>query len=602
MVSGVSTALSEAFTYDQHNRLLTSIVSNGSGTQPTVTYQYDSVGNITHKTDGGTTTDYGYGFSGAHPHAVATLAVASTTTASYNYDASGNMNCRDIIGSTCTGSPTGNVVWNSDNLPTNITQDANNYSNFFYGPDKHRYKQVAATNSTSETTLYLGEMEVVIGATTEYRHTLTAYGRPVYLEKLTTSTGGNPVETRGFALTDHLGSVDVIVDDGGGVQAQESFDVFGKRRNWGSWIGAPSSTEVQQDRTVTHHGFTHHEEEDNLGLVHMNGRVYDPTLGRFLSVDPVFGHPENSQSLNPYSYVLNNPLSMTDPTGYDGCMAGDLCFSSGEHNRDSKGNLITKDAQQISDMKNGTTKTIGSFLVSKDADGNVAVTTSNGSQSSANSNDAQNKPSDSAGIGSPQQVSKTPSTNADQVEVIGTDSSKPKDDIHTQDVSFTLSPSDKNASGGYQYVTEAVLAQFRANQSEYEQTEKNGDELMGVVYKPGSNYFFSTMHEVPAQFDAHISLVGIRSQDIAGYTHTHPDNTIFNGLDYVTPANTRLPSFMRNSAGNAYQWSAGGALRYQNYVKQMQQSGSAMSQQTDIADPGHWGITSICPGGTPCLN
>lgn len=51
----------------------------------------------------------------------------------------------------------------------------------------------------------------------------------------------------------------------------------------------------------------------------MNGRVYDPTLGRFLSVDPVFQFPTNAQSLNPYSYVLNNPLSLTDPSGYSTC-------------------------------------------------------------------------------------------------------------------------------------------------------------------------------------------------------------------------------------------------------------------------------------------
>jgi len=53
----------------------------------------------------------------------------------------------------------------------------------------------------------------------------------------------------------------------------------------------------------------------------MNGRVYDPNLGRFLSVDPVFQFPTNTQSLNPYSYVLNNPLSLTDPTGYTSCDA-----------------------------------------------------------------------------------------------------------------------------------------------------------------------------------------------------------------------------------------------------------------------------------------
>ncbi len=50
----------------------------------------------------------------------------------------------------------------------------------------------------------------------------------------------------------------------------------------------------------------------------MNGRVYDYNLGRFMSVDPVIQEPGNSQSLNPYSYIMNNPLAGTDPTGYEG--------------------------------------------------------------------------------------------------------------------------------------------------------------------------------------------------------------------------------------------------------------------------------------------
>ena len=48
----------------------------------------------------------------------------------------------------------------------------------------------------------------------------------------------------------------------------------------------------------------------------MNGRIYDPTLGRFLQADPFIQAPKNGQSLNRYSYVINNPLSLTDPSGY----------------------------------------------------------------------------------------------------------------------------------------------------------------------------------------------------------------------------------------------------------------------------------------------
>ena len=68
--------------------------------------------------------------------------------------------------------------------------------------------------------------------------------------------------------------------------------------------------------SVTTRGFTGHEQLDSVGLAHMNGRVYDPLLGRFLSADPHIQSPANPQSLNRYTYVNNNPLSYTDPSGY----------------------------------------------------------------------------------------------------------------------------------------------------------------------------------------------------------------------------------------------------------------------------------------------
>jgi hypothetical protein len=63
----------------------------------------------------------------------------------------------------------------------------------------------------------------------------------------------------------------------------------------------------------------------------MNGRVYDYSLGRFLSVDPVIQEPGNSQSLNPYTYIMNNPLSGTDPSGYASCKTTDSasCLKDG---------------------------------------------------------------------------------------------------------------------------------------------------------------------------------------------------------------------------------------------------------------------------------
>lgn len=81
------------------------------------------------------------------------------------------------------------------------------------------------------------------------------------------------------------------------------------------------------------HGFTGHTHADDVALIHMGGRVYDPNLGRFLSADPIVQNLTDSQSINPYSYVLNNPFSGVDPTGYATCSVQDYasCLENGSN-------------------------------------------------------------------------------------------------------------------------------------------------------------------------------------------------------------------------------------------------------------------------------
>lgn len=59
-----------------------------------------------------------------------------------------------------------------------------------------------------------------------------------------------------------------------------------------------------------------HEHLDEVGIINMNGRIYDPVLGRFLQPDKIIQEPGNLQNHNRYSYVMNNPLKFTDPSGY----------------------------------------------------------------------------------------------------------------------------------------------------------------------------------------------------------------------------------------------------------------------------------------------
>ncbi|WP_422139001.1 RHS repeat domain-containing protein [Endozoicomonas sp. ALC020] len=116
---------------------------------------------------------------------------------------------------------------------------------------------------------------------------------------------------------DHLGSIHTIMDGNAMTLLQrQSFDPFGQRRNATNWQDLLDSQLSSFNTSYTTRGFTGHEQLDEVGLIHMNGRVYDPKLGRFLQADPFIQAAGNTQSFNRYSYVLNNPLNAVDPSGY----------------------------------------------------------------------------------------------------------------------------------------------------------------------------------------------------------------------------------------------------------------------------------------------
>ncbi|WP_417683388.1 RHS repeat domain-containing protein [Pseudidiomarina aquimaris] len=120
-----------------------------------------------------------------------------------------------------------------------------------------------------------------------------------------------------YTLRDRLGSVVTLTDHNNNILEHRSYDPFGKPR-YGTMLPSSAATlfDVAGDTPFTLRGFNDHEHIDEAQLIHMNGRVYDYNLGRFLSIDPLIQAPGNSQSLNPYSYIMNNPLAGTDPSGY----------------------------------------------------------------------------------------------------------------------------------------------------------------------------------------------------------------------------------------------------------------------------------------------
>jgi RHS repeat-associated protein len=109
---------------------------------------------------------------------------------------------------------------------------------------------------------------------------------------------------------DNLGSIAVITDASGAVVERDAYDAWGKKRYWNN--GADDTAGILPGQSQT----TGQEMLASVGLVHLNGRVYDPFIGRMTSADPVVGDPLNGQTWNRYSYVWNNPLAYTDPTGF----------------------------------------------------------------------------------------------------------------------------------------------------------------------------------------------------------------------------------------------------------------------------------------------
>ena len=320
----------EDFLYDGLNRLTDSTLIDSASLQVlnTTTLDYDAVGNITAKSDVGNYTYTGAG----GPHAVSGVSGGPAGTLAYTYDANGNM----------TAGAGRTLAWSSFNKPTYI--DGGAILTFTYGPGRARILQVATTGSGTKTIKYVGalyEKQVTGGNPAEHVHYIRAAGTvAIYTEV----EDANPAtdKTR-YLHRDHLGSIVALTDEAGQVAERLSFDPHGQRRLT-DWLPAPFPLSGQE----TPRGFTGHEHLDGVGLIHMNGRVYDPLLGRFLSADPIVQFPKSTQGLNRYTYTNNNPLSFTDPSGF---------FSLG-----FIGDIFDSVGDAIGDIVGGVADAVGSAL------------------------------------------------------------------------------------------------------------------------------------------------------------------------------------------------------------------------------------------------
>jgi RHS repeat-associated protein len=323
LCSGNSAAIAtatETYAYDDLQRLTgASRVWTGmtwqSPTTPADSYSYDDLGNITSKSD--YADQYIYNVTRADtsklPHAVGAVSLGGVNKANFTYDANGNLTSGDGR----------QIVFDDFDRPVKITMGSVT-TIFRYAPDGSRYLQQTTTSSggsaVTKTIHYLGKYYERVdwsdGKTME-EHTYIGSSIAVY-------QSGSKRDVRYMHL-DRLGSVEAVTNTlGAEVTADaHSFDAFGKPRAR-DWQAQDKLHPNGDFGATTEHGFTGQEHLDDTYLIHMNGRVYDYRLGRFLSVDPVISQPMNSQAFNPYSYVGNNPFSGVDPTGYEWGMFQDL--------------------------------------------------------------------------------------------------------------------------------------------------------------------------------------------------------------------------------------------------------------------------------------
>ncbi|MGX9889028.1 polymorphic toxin-type HINT domain-containing protein [Streptomyces sp. NPDC002276] len=302
----------QCYRYDGHDRLSEAwTATDGCSADPSTavlggpapywqSYHYDDLGNrdkqTNHATTSGssdTTTSYVYPPAGAdQPHTLTsstTVTGSTTTTDSYKYDASGNTHTRTLNGTTQM------LDWDAEGHLAKVTNADGTSASYLYDADGNRL----LSRDASGTTLYLGDTEVHLA-----KGTSTTTGTRYY------SWGGQTIAVRSstgslqWQVTDAHDTAETAVDATTQTATRRRLDPFGNARGT-----QPTSTTWLGDK-----GFVNGVQDTTSGLTHLGAREYDPTIGRFVSDDPVL-ELADAQQIDGYTYAANNPITGSDPTG-----------------------------------------------------------------------------------------------------------------------------------------------------------------------------------------------------------------------------------------------------------------------------------------------
>jgi RHS repeat-associated protein len=247
-----------------------------------------------------------FSYDTAHKHAVSSL----STNESYAYDANGNMICREE------NDITYKQEYDLENRlisvaeVENCSDTAQASTRFVYDGDGNLVMKV---NPDDSATIYIGDIyEVDKSSAGEELGTRTYY------------PAGGAMRVDGtlyYILKDHLGSASVVTKANGTpvTGAEARYYPFGEARF--------DTSAMLTDKLYTG------QRDTGLGIYYYRARFYSPYINHFISADTIIPNISNPQSLNRYSYVLDNPLKYSDPTGHKECegTAGQgTCFTGKE--------------------------------------------------------------------------------------------------------------------------------------------------------------------------------------------------------------------------------------------------------------------------------
>ncbi|MEN9907652.1 MAG: hypothetical protein RLZZ540_793 [Bacteroidota bacterium] len=279
---------SESFTYDSLDRLTS--FKNTAGV--TETQSYDDRGRITQNAVG----TYNYTNSNK---AYQNTSVTVTPDALTHFQANQEQN----------------ITYNAFKSPYQIEEvgkdkisftynDGNDRSTIFYGSlDNNKLLRPLRKYYSAD-----GSMEIKHNIQTGATEFVTYIGGDGYTAPIVLKSDGT-TQNYLYLQRDYQGSIVAISDATGQVLEKRLFDA------WGNVLVQDGAGNVLTGLTILDRGYTGHEHLQSVGLIHMNGRLYDAKLHRFLQPDNYVQDPNNTQNYNRYGYVLNNPLKYTDWTG-----------------------------------------------------------------------------------------------------------------------------------------------------------------------------------------------------------------------------------------------------------------------------------------------